>query len=520
MSQTATVEFDIPVRRRAAILWNLIFSYGSLVVVLVRNIGLIPLFVRYVDQEEYGGWMASGGILVALTQMDFGLLGVVTQQTAVAFGNKDRDRLARVAGTGVACAFVICLLLFLVIGALAPFVPRSVGLHGDQAVRVAWCFLIVAGANSVQLLGFLAGNVLRSLQRPLGPGLMRMLSESTALGITAYTITHGWGIYAIAAGLAARSLIELFGNVALFLWVLIQRLNVRPRADRSFVKELLTLSSFQFLTQMARALKLGIDPYLVGYFMGPTSALIFSLTSKAGETVRLLLSQLTGSVVPALSHLHGEGDRPRYRAAVIALLRIQCAAAAIAFGGVIAFNPSFMRLWLAHSQHADGVPVEQLYGGHLLSALIGIWCYGTVAAGVSHDALFTMGRFLRLSWYTWLEQIVRLPLMVVLLALHYMWGAPAMSLLAQIWTLNWLQNASVFRALELTRSENCRVAWMHLKHLVVPILLTAVVLCLPPAQSWVALAAWAAAYCLVCGGASLALDPELLQLVRRRGRLS
>ena len=513
-------QFHDPIKRRVAILWNLFFSYGSLAIVMVRNIVFVPLYLRYIDHDEYGGWLASGGILIALTQMDFGLLGVITQQVAVAFGNRDRERLGRIIGTGLVCSITLCLILFIVIGALSGIVPRSVQLSGEIATRVGWCFLIVAGANSIQLLGFLAAGVLRSLQRPLIPGMLRIVSESTALVLTWWLVTHGSGLYSIAFGLGARSLIEFFGNAAFFYWVTRRRMQIGLHAEPAIARDLLTQSGYLFLTQIARSLKLGLDPYLIGVFMGPRPALIFSLTSKAAETVRLLIFQVPGSVLPSLGHLFGEGDPERFRKVIMMMFRIQTVAAAIACAGVIAFNQPFMYLWLAHSGQADGTAPELLFGGHLLSILISVWCFGTLVAGISYDALFTMGQFLRISGLVLLEQFLRLPLMIPFLMSGLLWGAPAVSLAIQTVTLNWLQNRQLLLLGVLSRRDAWKIVGMHVQHVIVPgVAAAAVILVIPLAHTWIQLGLQGAAFCIVCGVASLLLDRELVQLLLRRGRL-
>lgn len=514
---TATPDqFDQPIKRRVAILWNLIFSYGSLGIVLIRNIALFPLYLIYIDLNEFNGWAATGGILIALTQIDFGLLGVITQQAAVAYGNRDREKLARVLGTGLVCSAVLCLLLFAVIGLAAPWIPYAVGLRGAVATRVAWCFLIVAGSNSLQLLGYVAGGVMRSLQRPFIPGLLRLISESTALGLSWYLVMHGWGLYAIAAGVVGRSVVELVGNITVFAWTS-GKLQIRLRAERKFARELLTLSGFQFMTQIARALKLGIDPFLVGVFMPAPAALIFTATLKAAETVRLLIVQIPTAIAPSLSHLYGEGNTQRFRSMIFVMFRVQVAVSAIGSAGVIAFNHPFMELWLRQS-HAN---VTDLFGGYLISGLIGVWCFGTLASMASYEILFTMGEFTRLSALLWLEQVVRIAGMIPFLLGGMLWGAPAVSLLAQAWALNWLQNKLLVQKAGLQRSDVWEIVWIHVRHMITPIICIGLFMWLAPMPAgWIELGLQAGVFCLICGIASMLLDRQFAQLIVRRGQFS
>src|SRR4051812_36959075 len=89
-----------PSRRRAAV-GNLIFNYAGLVLSVVKNIALVPLYLRHFDLSTYGVWLATGNLLGILGLVDGGFGVVLSQRLASAWGAGDRRRFAEVAGSGL-----------------------------------------------------------------------------------------------------------------------------------------------------------------------------------------------------------------------------------------------------------------------------------------------------------------------------------------------------------------------------------------------------------------------------------
>ena len=94
---------------------------------LVRNLALVPVFLRHIEPHEFGAWMATGGVLAYLLMVDFGLMGVVAQRTAEAYGARDFPLLSRRIGTSLVVStanlsFIHCwrVLLHSVASALLP----------------------------------------------------------------------------------------------------------------------------------------------------------------------------------------------------------------------------------------------------------------------------------------------------------------------------------------------------------------------------------------------------------------
>jgi O-antigen/teichoic acid export membrane protein len=485
--------------------WNMVFAYGSVALALVRNIALVPVFLHFIDGVEYGAWLATGGVLAYLLMLDFGLMGVVGQRTAEAYGARDYPLLGRRIGTGLSVTIVVMLLSAVLAAAVAPLVPGLMRQTGETAERLVLCFLIVGLANSINLMALATRAVLRSLQRPKVPGLADLGSELAGIALTLVLLMDGRGLYAVAFGLALRGVLNTVGNVVGCFWVCKRIPGLRLRWHSGEALSLWRNSFFQFFTAIATRLQARSDTFFVGWLVGPQAALIYGLTIRAHETVRLVTTHFVASIQPSLSHLDSERNRERFREIVLAMLSVTAAISCIGMSGVIAFNGSFVGLWVG----------PETYGGLLLTVLVAIFGYVADLGSAQYGTLMAMGQFRRLCRVVWEGTLVRLPLLILLLLLFGMWGAPVAAIAgALVQTLR--ASGAVAGLLGFARREWRQMGGYLLRGTApVGLLAAGVVWSGFAPQTWVGLGAGAAAFSVVAILTFGAFNPGM---VRRIGR--
>jgi O-antigen/teichoic acid export membrane protein len=498
-----------PVSRRTATIWNVAFWYAAQILVLARNILLVPVFFTYIGKEEYNAWLVSGFVLTQLTNVDFGVMAVMGQRVASAYGDRQRAKLDRHIGGGLVTLAVLACVVALVTAAISPFIPRFIDVPPETARRLTICFLFVGVTNAIQLMAFAASGLLRALQRPLLPGVFMVLSELAALATTALLVVHGWGLYAIVAGLLARGALEAIGSGTAFCFVALRRLRLRPVFDRGEAVALWRLSSYQFLTQLAGRFKQSLDAFVLGAMLGTQAGGGYALTIRAHESVRMFAAGIVGAAAPSMAHLHGEGRMARLKNVVLALFEMQSLLAAIGFGGVIAFNQAFMQLWVG----------PDVFSGQLVNVVAALAAISWLWSTAPYEAVFALGGFSAIAKVVWFDVVLRFMLMALLLMWIGVVGTPVASfvcqLLAVLVPLTWL----VARSLQITRRELLATGARALRLMLLPLALAAIAsFALPPAESWGALVAQALLYLALCGIGTWLLDRELVRLVLRGGR--
>ncbi len=498
-----------PVSRRVATIWNTVFAYIALALVLIRNLALVPLYFKFIGAEEYNAWLCTGAVLMQLTSVDFGLMGVLLQQVAAAYGRRDRKHLEQLIGTGLILAAGISLLMGVITAVVGPFLPRLVAMAPATGHRVAVCFLIVAFSNSFELMGFATGGLLKGLQRTFVPGLFLVISELVSLISTLYFLYTGWGLYSIAIGLVLRAFVELSGTAIGFVWIAGVRLKLRPHWSRAQVQSLWNFSAYQFMTQVAGRIKTSIDSFLIGVFLGKDVGGPYVLTTRAHDTVRMFAAGFGGAFSPALSHLHGEGNRHRFKEMIILLFKLQALTAAIGYGGVLALNRSFVFLWVG--------PDKYLGNAINMAAVFAAIAYQFSVA--PFESVFARGGFAAIARVVWFEVVLRIVVMIGLLHVLGVLGTPIASLVCQCFGILlpfiWI-NA---KTLPLSGMELRKLAISAAKLSAFPLIFALLLgLVLPPASTWTILVLEAVAFVAACLIATWLVDRPILLLVLRRGR--
>jgi O-antigen/teichoic acid export membrane protein len=404
-------------RRRNAIM-GMLFGYANLLIALARNILFVPIYLHTIPLAEYGAWLATGGSLALLLINDFGLSGVVTQKISTSFGAGDIEALGSLAGSALTIGTLMALLLTAISIACVPILPGLQTLSALDRQAVMNCFMIAVLANAIGVIGGTITSIIRSLQRAVAAGSIALAADITNVAVTLVGLFRGNGLYAIAAGMLARSVI-LASVGAISVSIVCSRsvrmtLVVQWRA----VLELLGDASRFFLASIAMKLQSQANVVFVMGILGPSSAAIYSLTVRAHETILMLIGQFNAALVPSFTHLLGSGNLARFRAVLLRLLLVVAAISGLALSTTVILNAGFLHLWLGN----------RAFPGQEVSILTGIALLMSSLGYVAYDALVSQGNFKLVSKAFVLSSLLQLLLLVSLLRFG-MWLAPTVTLI-------------------------------------------------------------------------------------------
>jgi O-antigen/teichoic acid export membrane protein len=410
--------------RRRAVVWGMLFGYGAIAVALVRNILLVPIYLRYIDLSEFGAWLASGGALAQILVADFGLTGVLTQRVAHRFGANDHDGLGPLIGAGLANGAALGALLTGLCLLLITVIPATDGLSPAAKHRVIQCFVVAVCSNGIGVLASSAAGIVRSLQKAAVAGATYLIADVLSIAVTvgALLLSH-LGLYAIAFGLLARSALIAVSSLGVLGWLGHRYRALRPRFNWQESRALWRDSAHFFLTSVAMKLQTNANTLFVGMVVGPAAAATYGLTVRAHETVLMLLGQFNSALGPSLAHLVGENQIERFRSLLMRLLPATAAVAAIGMTMTATLNPTFVRLWVGPAAFA----------GSATSILMAAALWTASIAYVAYDSLLARGEFRFISTAFIVSSGVHL-IAVFLLLPFGVWGAPVAVLAA---TLCW-----------------------------------------------------------------------------------
>jgi O-antigen/teichoic acid export membrane protein len=409
-------------RRRSAAL-AVLFGYASLLISLARNILFVPIYLHNIPLAEYGAWLATGAALALILINDFGLSGVVIQKISLNFGAGDINALGTLAGSALVIGALMALLLSLLSFACVPMLPGLQSLTPLQKHTVVNCFLIAVGANALGLAAGTAMSVIRSLQLAIAAGSITLAADAANVTVTLVGLLQGHGLYAIATGMLARSvLLAAAGGIGLAI-VCSRLVPMRLVFRWDAVRELLGDATRFFFSSIAMKMQSQANVVFVGAILGPSSAAIYSLTIRAHETVMMLIGQLNSALVPSVTHLFGSGNLVRFRAVLLRLLLSVAAVTALALSLTVILNAGFLRLWLVN-QHFLGQDVSILMASAFFVSSIGY---------IGYDALVSQGKFNFVSKVFAYSSVLQLLLLAAFLRFG-LWVAPSVSLIcALVW---------------------------------------------------------------------------------------
>jgi O-antigen/teichoic acid export membrane protein len=424
-------------RRRSAIL-GMLFGYTSVLIALARNVLFVPLYLHNISLAEYGAWLATGGALALILINDFGLSGVVIREISMSYGAGEIKALGSLTGSALAIGSLMAILLTAISLALVPLLPGLQSLTALQRHTVVNCFLLAIGANALALIGTVTTSIMLSLQKAVAAGFIVLAADLAYVTVTLAGLISGNGLYAIAAGVLARSVIIALGGGIGVLIVCSRSVQVKIVVRWSAVRELLGGASRFFLTSIAMKLQSQANVLFVSSTLGPSSAAIYSLTVRAHETVLMFVGQINASLVPSVAHLFGSGNLERLRTVLLRLLLLVGAVTGLALSITVILNAGFLHLWL----------VNQVFPSQEVSILTGAALFMSSLGYVAYDALVSQGKFIYVSKVFMLSCLLQLLLLAVLLRLG-LWFAPTATLItALLWgSLFW---KSVSQGIALT----------------------------------------------------------------------
>lgn len=422
------------VSRRLNTLFNLLFNYASVLLVVVQGIVLMPLYRRHVSDALLGAWLGTGSILTWLELVDPGTSDVIRQRVASCYGANDRVALARTIGTGLRLSLGFACLPLLA-WPLDGAVARFAGLSGADAGALATSFHVGLLGVSLSLASYGFSAVCSGLQLALRSGLFFIGTGVLSIVITVAMLVLGFGLVSIPAGLAARSALMTLS----FAWLVHrwrrEHLPGPTRLDPGEARSMLSLSATTFVSRLGTTLLDRIDASLITKVRGNLATFTYAVTGRAFEPVRMVSVSVPTALMPGLSHMVGAGERPEIARLVALLSRATGTFVAVGAGSVVALDAVFVRVWLKTAP----------FGGPDLVAALAMSTALSVFAVSLNRVASSLGAIRETAWVSLAEAAVKVPLQILLLRRYGLIGLPIATCVGALSVSGWYLPSLVAR---------------------------------------------------------------------------
>ncbi len=393
-----------PKRRRATII-GLINQYAAIALMIIQGLVLVPLYLKYIPNPTYGGWLATGNVLTWLGFIDPGASAVLQQRSAQIYGEKDESQLAKVIGSGIAINLVISLIMVIAVFLVTPYVPSIVNLKGTVAREISHAFALAGIAQALLLLALAIASVMLGLMAHPGHlGISYLIATSVGILTSVGLLLFGTGIASIPLGLIVRSLILLGVNSLLLFHFLSRKLQILPRICLSEIRTTLFLSSYTWFSRLGTTFLGNIDGVLLARYIGAENLPAYMLTKRAADLFTQIPSRLGAAFTPSIAHLAGAND-PRLLNISKRLFSLIGVIAITGSSVYLALNQSFVNVWVG----------SQYYAGTLVTFFLAIATTMSIIEANGISIAFANGKIRQTSTILVLNSAIRAILMFALL---------------------------------------------------------------------------------------------------------
>jgi len=399
----------MPSRRKSTL--NLLVGNQLLFLInIVRNVVLIPVYLRYIDDALFGAWLALTGAVAFLWLADLGLNGLIVQRTGEYYGAKNWEALGQTVVSGLIAVAIFGLVLCSAASLALPWVPHWFGVADHAASAFLWAGSLAMLDALLMLTAATMGAILLGFQRPESYMFGLALGQILGIVVTLILLSRGAGVLALGVGMVSGSVLS-FLLTSLGLSRAVKR--VLPpgtaRFDGVALRRLLKSSSGLFLARVARICISRSNGVIVAVVLSSPLVVVLEVTRKASLVLSDALGRISMSMLPGLSHLRGAGEKGRL--AQIARLQLRTTLQLGVMGAAIALvlNAPFVRLWTG----------ERFYGGGLLNALLCLYALMQLADVAMYNVILSAGRIGVVTLAATLESALQVVLSV---AMGMAWG--------------------------------------------------------------------------------------------------
>ncbi len=391
-------------RRRAA-LATLIGSSTSTLIASAQAVVLIPLYLTAVGPRLYGAWLGSGDFLIWMQAFDLGLPNLMIQRIGAAHGQGDSKSVAEYFATGMATMAIVASAIGLAAFGLSFMLPGWMGLSGDEAHTLQWCFVVGVGASTVNVFNNSIVGFSRGIQNTTFMNAIAVASALVGFATSLGLVLVGWGLWAIALGLVARAVISLIGSTVFTAMTLRKGLICFFRVRGHILREFLSVSPATALGGISYAVMNQSETALVAIFLKPELAAVLNLTRKALEVARGLVDTIAFATYGGFAHLVTSDQRHRTLEVLAEISSLRLSLAIVTASAYLAVNASLVSVWVGGDQ----------YGGALLTILIAIQFIVVGNSFLLNYLYRAAGAVMQGSLALVAESIARVPLMIGLL---------------------------------------------------------------------------------------------------------
>ncbi|HEU4472151.1 MAG TPA: MATE family efflux transporter [Flavisolibacter sp.] len=288
--------------------WNFVFQYGWVLTNIFNSLLLLPLYLKNIDKDSLGIWLATGNILGWMTMVDPGVGEVLQQKIAELRGQKKHYEIGKTIGSGFLASGIILLLAFGLGLVCYSFAGRLIDKDISAYGNLPMALVISVVATGLSLVSFSLSGINQGLHNSAQVAICSITANFLFLFVNLVLLYQGFGVMSIALANLCRALyINIHNLISLFK--VLREQYLRPVFEWLHFKKFIRIFSFTSASKIITGLSYSVDMIVLARYIPPAMIAIFEINKRPVNVAYSLIGRHSVALMPLISHAKGSGDK-------------------------------------------------------------------------------------------------------------------------------------------------------------------------------------------------------------------
>ncbi|MEO6916922.1 MAG: hypothetical protein ABI151_15950 [Chitinophagaceae bacterium] len=288
--------------------WNFIFQYGWVLTNIFNTILLFPLYLKNIDANTLGVWLATGSVLGWMTLVDPGIGEVLQQKIAEIRGKGQNGETGKLIGSGYIASAGIFILSVL-LGVLCYFfLGKIIDKNIADYPHLPMALFLTIIATGLSLVSFSVSGINQGLHNSAHVAISSLSANFLFLFVNLIFLYSGWGVLSIAVANLARAMyINVFNIISMFSLMKKEQFAI----DYDFVhfRKFIKIFSFTSASKIITGISYSIDMIVLARFISPAAITMYEINKRPINISYSLIGRHSVALQPLISHAKGMGDK-------------------------------------------------------------------------------------------------------------------------------------------------------------------------------------------------------------------
>ena len=298
--------------------WNFIFQYGWVLTNVFNSILLLPLYLKNIDANTLGIWLATGAILGWMTLVDPGVGEVLQQKIAELRGRNEKSEIGKLVGSGYIASSLVLLIAVLIGLGVYFFLGQMINKDVSAYPYLSSALLISIVATGLSLVSFTLTGINQGLHNAQQVAICSLAANFLFLFTNLVFLFLGYGVLSIALANLVRAVFINCWNAA-SMHGLLKREGVAVLFEKMHFKKFIRIFSFTSTSKIITGLAYSVDMIVLARFISPALITMYEVNRRPINISYSLIGRHSVALMPLISHAKGKDDKP----AIISLINQQ-----------------------------------------------------------------------------------------------------------------------------------------------------------------------------------------------------